>query len=161
MRDKKRTKKKKGRILVETGIITSALFLVLILAIMTMVYTGIERLHLDDQKDKMRSELVRAADSINDTDVSDWFFDYWEENYEKINAFEMDGSVANEVKDSFIQMYLDREWLEKLSDENKIALASTIYSLTNDVLKSENIASDYGDLFCVDIQEPGRGFVFF
>ena len=73
MRDKKRTKKKKGRILVETGIITSALFLVLILAIMTMIYTGIVRLHLDDQKDKMRSELVRAADSINDTDVSDWF----------------------------------------------------------------------------------------
>ena len=161
MRDKKRTKKKKGRILVETGIITSALFLVLILAIMTMVYTGIVRIHLDDQKDKMRSELVRVSDSINDTDVSDWFFDYWEENYEKINAFDMDGRVANEVKDSFIQMYLDREWLEKLNDENKIALASTIYSLTNDVLKSENTASDYGDLFCVDIQEPGRGFVFF
>ena len=162
IRKMKSNGKKRGSILVQTGLIFCALFILLILVIMSMVYSGVVSLHLEDKKDKLKSELVRVIDYVGSSENNAWFFDYWENHVEELRAYEPhEIDPPDAVVEYFSRIDVDRVWLDSLSEKDQLAVAYTYYEMVNNSVASEKNLSDYGELFCIDLQENHRGFVFF
>ena len=119
---------------------------------------------LHAKKDMIERDLNYCSQMLNFPELLSWFFDYSKNHVNEIVTadafnkdlpfFEMDDRARSENTTV-------SELISRLSEEEKVKLASSIYNQLIMQFDSQSDVFKYGGLMCFDIRDNDRGFVFY
>ena len=138
------------------------LFYIILMALeIISVYYSSTNSYLTAKDDMIERDLARIKDNYSSFDGFDFFLDYWEKNYEKINTeytqeeMEMTGEYC--LYDDTGRF--DASLFDSLAPEMQLAVAKEQYLIFKSGLSYEMSEFKYGSVFCIDISEENRGFL--
>lgn len=127
------------------------------------VYHSSTKTYLTAKNDMIERDLNSVKDQITSWVGMSWYFDYWkahphevaeemtDEDYELSAANFYDGRSEEEAC----------EFFSSLPERTQLALAKDMYRICSFEIDYEKEHNNYGGLYCFDIREGDRGFVYF
>ena len=164
-RIKRKTRKKK--LLIEVGIIVLLIFTVMTLVTGFLLYRGSKKLYLEAKNDMIDRDLLRIRKDNMDIMALDWVLDYAEEHPDvlKQRITEEDESLfyeaINPTDGADEPKSLTAEDCRKLPARTQEAIAKEMFGNFVLSLSFDKMAFEYESLYCIDINEPHCGFVFY
>ena len=150
-----------GKLRWQLTVIIILFYIILMVLEIISIYYSSTNSYLVAKNDMIERNLFRIKDNYVTFDGFDWFLDYWEKNYEKINTEFTREEM--EITGEFL-LYSDNgnfdpSYIESLAPEVQLALAKEQYLIFKNGLIYEMSEFKYGSVFCIDISEENRGFL--
>ena len=164
-RIKRKTRKKK--LLIEVGIIVLLIFTVMTLVTGFLLYRGSKKLYLEAKNDMIDRDLLRIRKDNMNLMALDWVLDYAEEHPDAIKKPITDedeqlfSKAIEPTNGSDMPKNLTAEDCRKLPARTQEAIAKEIFGNFVLSLSFDKMAFEYESLYCIDINEPHCGFVFY
>ena len=119
---------------------------------------------LSAKDDMIEHDLNYCSEMLNYPEIMSWFFDYSKNHTNEIVTadgfnngipfFEMDDRARAENTTV-------TEVISRLSDEEKVKLAASVYSQLKMQFDSQSDIFKYGGLMCFDVRDSDRGFIYY
>ncbi len=119
---------------------------------------------LSAKDDMIERDLNYCSEMLNYPEIMSWFFDYSKNHTNEIVTadgfnngipfFEMDDRARAENTTV-------TEVISRLSDEEKVKLAASVYSQLKMQFDSQSDIFKYGGLMCFDVRDSDRGFIYY
>ncbi len=153
--------KAKRKLLVQTGILVSIVFLVIAALIGVRVRDYCMYLYVDAKEEMIDADLIRVGDGLFFENFYWGFLDYWEEHLDELGAIDVD-----EVVEFFEEAYSDEENIEKkdYSDPNIpkkdwIKMSKLEYLAAQNEVGIEKQDHGYEEVFLMSLEKEDYGLV--
>ncbi len=127
------------------------------------MYQGSTHTYLSAKNDMIERDLKRTVDIIHDIIAPDWFFDFCHEHPQEILDITQDerNEIALEYDEVFqMEEKEAEEFLKNAPFEVQVAFASENYTCIALATNSEQYFNKYDSMFCIDIREKGKAYVY-
>ena len=165
--DNQPKKPRNKRLLFRVALIVLAIFLVIILMVGTLIYHSSKTLYLEAKNDMITRDLTRIRNSVQWGQETPWMLEYCETYPDEIKAQvdEDDYRLYEEFmeKQGEVGVYFSGDTMKALkasSHDVQRAVAKTLFYLFEGNLQFEAYSVYYDELYCIDINDKNRGFVF-
>ena len=152
--------RKRKRLLIQVGVITLVFFMLIVAVLGTVIYVGSTAMYLNAKNEMIDRDLIRNRDSVLDLSAVSVLLDYWREHPENIRR-----EITGEEREAGGNVYaieeeITDEVFDKLSDAEKLVLASDSYLITAAGFDYESYEFNYDGIYLVDISEENCGYIY-
>lgn len=119
---------------------------------------------LSAKDDMIERDLNFSSEMLNYPEVMSWFFDYSKKHTNEIVSTDRfnNGLPFYEMDDrARAENTTVSEVIRRLSDEEKVKLAASVYSQIEMQFDSQSDIFKYGGLMCFDVRDSDRGFIYY
>ncbi len=172
----KKQKKRNKRLLLQVGLIVWAIFLVILVATGMLVYRGSKMIYLQAKNEMIERDLNRVRESVLGVHYLDWMLDYCEAHPTKMSEAMLKEEPLTDDEMTQLSDYLSDKGfiglvpdkpdpnmskiLNEAPEEIQFAMAKTVYQNFLIGFYVAQYHSNYDKMYCIDIGEQNRGFVF-